>query len=84
MIALRSNALVFPVVCVWDKGTDRYKLVHGTLLEPARTGDFKADIAATTAAYTSEIEKIIRQYPEQWMWIHKRWKTRPPGEAPIY
>lgn len=84
MMALRSNALIFPIVCVWDKDSGRYKLVHGTVLEPVRTDDLKADIVTTTAAYTAQIEDIIRQYPEQWMWIHKRWKTRPPGEKEIY
>jgi Kdo2-lipid IVA lauroyltransferase/acyltransferase len=84
MIAIRANALVFPAFCVWDKEIGRFKFVHGAILEPANTGDRKADIAATTAAYTAEIEKIIRRYPDQWMWIHRRWKTRPKGEAEIY
>ena len=84
MLAIRSNALIFPTFCIWDKSVKRYKFVHGPLLEPANTGDRKQDIIATTAAYTSEIEKIIREYPDQWMWIHRRWKTRPPGEPDIY
>jgi KDO2-lipid IV(A) lauroyltransferase len=69
---------------VWDKATKRYRIVHGPVLTPASTGDRKADIHSTTAAYTAEIEKIIRQYPDQWMWIHKRWKTRPEGEPSLY
>jgi KDO2-lipid IV(A) lauroyltransferase len=84
MIAIRADALIFPVFCVWDKTMRRYNLVHGRLLEPVKTGDFKRDIVETTAAFTAEIEMIIRAYPEQWMWIHKRWKTRPPGEGEIY
>lgn len=84
MIAIRSNALILPAFCVWDKGLGKYKFVHGPVIEPVITGDRKADIAATTAAYTAEIEKIIRQYPEQWTWIHKRWKTRPKGEKSLY
>ncbi len=84
MLAIRANALIFPTFCIWDSSIRRYKFVHGPLLEPANTGDRKQDIVATTAAYTAEIEKIIRKYPDQWMWIHRRWKTRPPGEPDIY
>lgn len=84
MIAIRSNSLILPAFCVWDKATKRYKFVHGPVLEPVVTGDRKADIIATTAKYTAEIEKIIRDYPEQWTWIHKRWKTRPKGEPSLY
>ena len=84
MLARRSNALIFPTFCVWEKEKRRYRFVHGSVIKPAHTGDRKQDIIATTAAYTAEIEKLIRQYPEQWMWIHKRWKTRPPGQPSPY
>ncbi len=84
MMAIRADAFIFPTFCVWDKNIKRYKFVHGPLLEPARTGDLKRDIIETTAAYTAEIEDIVRAYPDQWMWIHKRWKTRPKGEPEIY
>ncbi len=84
MIAMRSNSYIYPTFCVWDKAAKKYKIVHGSLLEPANTGDRKQDIIETTALFTLEIEKIIRLYPDQWMWIHKRWKTRPPGEDEIY
>jgi KDO2-lipid IV(A) lauroyltransferase len=84
VMAIRSNALIYPTFCVWDKNINRYKFVHGQLLTPANTGDRKQDIIDTTAAFTAEIEKIIRAYPDQWMWIHRRWKTRPHGESELY
>lgn len=84
VMAIRSNALIYPTFCVWDKNIDRYKFVHGTLLKPVNSGDRKQDIIDTTAAFTAEIEKIIRSYPDQWMWIHRRWKTRPPGKPEVY
>lgn len=84
LIAIRSNAYIFPAFCIWDKDNKIYRFVHGKVIRPANTGDRKADIVATTAAYTAEIEKLIRQYPDQWLWIHKRWKTRPPGEKSLY
>jgi len=84
VMAIRSNALIYPTFCVWDKNIDRYKFVHGTLLKPVNSGDRKQDIIDTTAAFTAEIEKIVRAYPDQWMWIHRRWKTRPPGKPEVY
>jgi KDO2-lipid IV(A) lauroyltransferase len=83
-LAIRSNSLIYPTFCVCEKDAKRYKFVHGSLLEPANTGDRKQDIVDTTARFTAEIESIIRKYPEQWMWIHRRWKTRPPGEPELY
>lgn len=84
MLALRTNALIVPFFCVYDKTESKYKIVRGDILEPVKTGDRANDILETTRLYTSEIERIIRQYPEQWLWIHKRWKTRPKGEPGLY
>ncbi len=84
MLAIRANAFIYPTFCIWDKEIKRYRFVHGSLLEPAHTGDRKQDIVKTTADFTAEIEKVIRAYPDQWMWIHKRWKTRPAGEKDLY
>jgi len=84
VMAIRANAAIFPAFCIWDKEKKKYRFVRGALIEPSNTGDRKADIVATTAAYTAEIEKLIRRYPDQWLWIHKRWKTRPPGEKGLY
>ena len=50
----------------------------------ARTGDAEADILAATQQCGSVTEEWIRRYPDQWLWIHRRWKTRPAGEPPIY
>jgi KDO2-lipid IV(A) lauroyltransferase len=84
MLAIRTNSLIFPTFCVYDRESHRYKIVHGPAIEPVSTGDRQRDVLETTAIYTAEIEKIIRQYPDQWLWIHRRWKTRPPGEESIY
>lgn len=83
-LAIRTNSILFPIFCVYDHQAGNYKIVHSDAVEPANTGDREADIVATTAAYTAEIEKIIRKYPDQWLWIHKRWKTRPTGEPSLY
>lgn len=84
LMAMRANAAIFPAFCIWDKDKKKYRFICGNVIEPANTGDRKADIVTTTAAYTKEIERLIRLYPDQWLWIHKRWKTRPAGEKGLY
>jgi len=83
MLALRTDALIVPACCVWD--TNRYRILVGELVEAVRTASYaKKNIIDTTALYTSEIEKFIRAYPGQWIWIHRRWKTRPSGQPSLY
>lgn len=84
MLALRTDALIVPFFCVYDHQEKRYKIVRGDILEPVKTGDRERDILETTRLYTAEIERIIRQYPDQWLWIHKRWKSRPKGKPGLY
>jgi KDO2-lipid IV(A) lauroyltransferase len=83
-LAIKTNSLIFPMFAIWDEQKNKYIVHNGRAIEPANTGDHSADIAATTAAFTLEIEKIVRAFPEQWLWIHRRWKTRPPREAELY
>lgn len=84
MLAMRTDAIIVPMCCVWDEGAQKYRLIHGEIIEPKRTGDRHQDVLETTAAFTAAIESFVRAYPEQWLWIHKRWKTRPPGEKELY
>ena len=84
MLALRTNALIVPVCGVWDERAGHYRFINGSIVEPVRTGNRQQNIVETTALYTAALEKFIRAYPEQWLWIHKRWKTRPPGEPELY
>jgi KDO2-lipid IV(A) lauroyltransferase len=84
MLALRTHAVIVPMAGVWDSEAKRYIAVHGELIEPVTTGNRKQDVVATTAQFTAEVEKLVRAYPEQWLWIHKRWRSRPPGEPSLY
>jgi len=84
LLAMRTNAVIVPIACVWDESVGHYRVIEGRVIEPASTGDREADILSTTEAFTGEVEKLVREYPEQWLWIHKRWKTRPPGEKELY
>ena len=83
-LAIHANALIFPMFGIWDESESRYLVYNGLPIEPSKTGDRERDVIETTAAYTAEIENIVRRFPEQWLWIHRRWKTRPPGEPDLY
>ena len=83
-IALRTDAAVVPGFTIWDAQLGKYRLRFDAALELIRTGDLEADIQANTQQFTSVIEKYVRNYPEQWLWVHRRWKTRPAGEPPLY
>jgi Kdo2-lipid IVA lauroyltransferase/acyltransferase len=83
-IALKTDAAVVPTFTIWDEALRKYRLRFDPAVELVRTDDLEADIEANTRKFTSIIEDYVRKYPEQWLWVHRRWKTRPPGEPPLY
>jgi KDO2-lipid IV(A) lauroyltransferase len=83
-IALRTDAAVVPVFLIWDERLRKYRLRFEAPVELTRTGDEEADVLENTARFTRILEDQIRKHPDQWLWVHKRWKTRPPGEEPVY
>jgi KDO2-lipid IV(A) lauroyltransferase len=83
-IALRTDAAVVPTFTIWDAELGKYRLRFDPAVELKRTGDLEADITTNTQKFTSIIEEYVRKYPEQWLWVHRRWKTRPPGETGLY
>jgi KDO2-lipid IV(A) lauroyltransferase len=76
--AAHSGAPVIPGFALWSEEERRYVLRFYPPLE--MTGDTARD----TQTLQSKLEEVIRAYPEQWLWIHRRWKTRPPGESSPY
>ena len=83
-IALRTDAAVVPGFTIWDEKLGKYRLRFDPAVELVRTGDLEADLVANTQKFTSVIEDYVRKYPDQWLWVHRRWKTRPEGEKPLY
>lgn len=65
----RKPDKVHHVLRVWD------------VIEHERTDDHAADVKAVITRINAAVERAVREYPEQWLWVHKRWKTRPPGEV---
>jgi Kdo2-lipid IVA lauroyltransferase/acyltransferase len=83
-VALHTDAAVVPGYAFWDENLRKYRLRFEPPVELVRTGDGERDIVENTQRFAKVIEEIVRKYPEQWVWIHARWKARPNGEAPIY
>ena len=83
-VALKTGAAVLPGFMLWEPAERRYVLRFGEEIKFAHTGDAEEDILQATQACTAAIESWIRRYPDQWLWIHRRWKTRPAGEPGLY
>jgi KDO2-lipid IV(A) lauroyltransferase len=83
-LALRTGAAVVPGYILWDEAAQIHRLHFEPAIETIETGDQKADVTANTARYVQVLEAIIRRHPEQWLWIHRRFRTRPEGEREIY
>lgn len=81
MLAIRYNCLVLPAFCVREKDNS-YTLTYAPPLRFQTTDDLKADITSYTQMLTNMIESMIREYPEQWFWFHKRWKRYYPELYP--
>ncbi|MBV9215038.1 MAG: lysophospholipid acyltransferase family protein [Acidobacteria bacterium] len=84
MLAMRTNAMIVPTCCVWLEDRKQYATFYGDFIEPQMASGRRDEIKRLTAAFTKATEDFIRQYPEQYFWLHRRWKTRPEGEAPLY
>ncbi|MGE0103091.1 MAG: lysophospholipid acyltransferase family protein [Blastocatellales bacterium] len=83
-LALRTGAIVLPGYLIWDDEEKIHRLHFDEPIETINTGNYKDDVLANTARYAGALESVIRSHPDQWLWIHRRWRTRPEGEPEIY
>ncbi len=83
-LALATNAAVLPAFAVWEESKRKYVVYLEPPVKYNITENADEDIKKLTQDITAVVEKYVRKYPEQWLWIHKRWNTRPPGEKSLY
>jgi KDO2-lipid IV(A) lauroyltransferase len=77
-IAARSGAAVIPGFAIWSDAERKYVL---RFYPPVQ---MSGDVLEDTQRIHAVLEQAIREHPDQWLWIHRRWKTRPEGAPPIY
>jgi KDO2-lipid IV(A) lauroyltransferase len=80
----KSGALVVPVFIVREPDNRRHRIVIQDLVPLQESADAEADIVENTRRFLRPIEEIVRRYPEQFLWQHRRYRTRPRGMAPLY
>src|SRR6516162_7935030 len=84
LFALRTGAAVVPGFLIWDAALQKHRLRLDPPVDLINTGDLDRDVLENTKHFNEILEGYIRKYPDQWLWIHRRWKTRPEGEPSIY
>ena len=82
-LARKTGVPIVLGLVIWDSKLRKYQLRFEPV-EWITRDDPDEEILANTANFTRLIEQYARQYPEQWLWVHRRWKTRPEGEPPVY
>jgi len=83
-LALRSGAPAVPVFIVREGRSARHRVHVLPIMYVQRSGDLESDVTRITQELSDVFEGMVRRHPEQWLWVHKRWKTRPPGEPKVY
>ncbi len=73
-LALHTGVPLLPAFCLWEPD-DRYRIVILPPIAVHKTADRDADLARVTADINRALEGVVRAHPEQWLWIHNRWKS---------
>lgn len=82
-LVMQSGAAVVPAVAWWNEQRRIHVVEYGAEVRVVRTGNRRRDVQANSQSFHSALERRVRSKPEQWLWIHRRWKTQPPaGDGP--
>jgi Kdo2-lipid IVA lauroyltransferase/acyltransferase len=76
-LALQTGAAVVPGFLIWEERLGKHRLRLDAPVELIETGDLEFDVLENTKRFNKILEGYVRKYPDQWLWIHRRWKTRP-------
>ncbi len=79
-----SRAPVYPVFLVRQQSSPRHQVVIRDRVETVHSDDSAADTVENTRRFNLAFEEMVRLHPDHWIWMHKRWRTRPPGEPAVY
>ncbi len=82
-VARRTGVPIVFGLVVWDSQMGKYRLRFDPV-DWVKRDDPEEEILANTANFTKLVEDYARRYPDQWLWVHRRWKSRPPGEPQLY
>jgi KDO2-lipid IV(A) lauroyltransferase len=82
-LGLRCKSPILPIFCIRD-ASGQLAVHVDEPLDLKWSGDLRADVRANTQLITDAVERMIRKYPEQWFWVHKRWKKYYPHLSPEY
>jgi len=82
VFAMRTGAPIIPIFTMRDKG-DRHKIIVEPAFYLEEKDNDDAAIFAVTQKVTQMIERYVRKYPQEWGWMHRRWKTKPNEKTPV-
>jgi KDO2-lipid IV(A) lauroyltransferase len=83
-LAMLSGSPVYPAFLVRQNGTWNHRIWIQPEVERVQTGDRDRDTIETLRRFNKVFEEAVRRHPDHWIWMHKRWRTRPPGEPSLY
>jgi KDO2-lipid IV(A) lauroyltransferase len=83
-LAVLSGAPVLPVFIIREPDGRHHRIEIQDEIELQRSADAEADLVVNTKRFVKAVEDMVRRYPEQFLWTHRRFRTRPRGMRPIY